>query len=242
MITDLQAPRVKYSVKIDSDLKYVVYFEGEKVSGVMLNSFLKEIYNKLSRLKCLFDYLEDCPIIEETQKIIIDGVIEKLKDSKFDGNKKVSFLIEQLSLILKTPTGRQYSPSLLAVAALWQRMSPALYRQIYQDNFLTLPSPDYVRRLSSSIDINCMTLTPSTIANLKARFSKLKDKDKVVSLLMDEVYSHQDVQYVNGNFFGYENEELTKTMLCLMIKSIAGNYRDIISMVPIVNINADKFT
>ena len=240
VITDLQAPHVKYSVKIDVDLKYDVYYEGDKVNGVVLKSIIKEKFGKISGLKLLFDYLENCPQIEETQEEIIGAVIEKLKDSKFDGNKKVGFLIEQLSLMLKTPTGRRYSPSLLAVASLRQRGSPALYKQIYQDNFLTLPSPDYVRRLSSSIDVNCMSLTPSTIAYLKARFSKIKDKDKVVSLLMDEVYSHQDVQYVNGNFFGYENEQLTKTMLCLMIKSIAGKYRDIISMVPIVNINAEK--
>ena len=30
-----------------------------------------------------------------------------------------------------------------------------------------------------------------------------------------------------------------KTLFCVMIKSIAGNYRDIIAMVPIVNINTD---
>ena len=55
---------------------------------------------------------------------------------------------------------------------------------------------------------------------------------------MDVVYSHQDNQYIK--FYGAENGELTKTMLCVMLKSIVRKYRDIVSMVPIVGINADK--
>ena len=54
------------------------------------------------------------------------------------------------------------------------------------------------------------------------------------------VYSHQAVQYVNGKFFGAVGGEITKTMMCVMMKSIAGKYRDIVAMAPVVNINADK--
>ena len=71
-------------------------------------------------------------------------------------------------------------------------------------------------------------------AQQTARYNKLNENDKLVSVLMDEVYTHQDIQYINGNFFGAENGELTKT-LCVMINSITGKY-----MVPIVSINAGK--
>ena len=60
-----------------------------------------------------------------------------------------------------------------------------------------------------------------------------------MSILMDEVYSHRSVEYINGKFYGAEGGEITKMMLCAMIKSIAGRQRDIVSMVPIVNISAD---
>ena len=85
-----------------------------------------------------------------------------------------------------------------------------------------------------------MELTQSTIAYLTASYNKLNEKDKLVPVLTDEVYTHQDLQYINGNFLGAENGELTKTLLCVMIKSIAGKYRDVVFMVPIVGINADK--
>ena len=55
---------------------------------------------------------------------------------------------------------------------------------------------------------------------------------------MDDVYSHQSVQYVNGKFYGAEDGQITKTLLCVMLKAIAGKFRDV-AMVLNVNINAD---
>ena len=54
---------------------------------------------------------------------------------------------------------------------------------------------------------------------------------------MDEVYCQKKVQYSNGMFYGMEGNEITKTLLCLMIKSICGKYRDVISMIPITTIS-----
>ena len=87
-----------------------------------------------------------------------------------------------------------------------------------------------------------MTLSDSSVAYLTARIKKISEKERLVSILMDEVYSHQRVQYINGQFYGAEGGETTKTMLCVMIKSVLGKYRDIIAMTPISSINADKLS
>ena len=59
---------------------------------------------------------------------------------------------------------------------------------------------------------------------------------------MDEVYCEQKVQYCGGQLYGTHNDEVTKTLLCVMVKSVAGNYNYnyIVSMNPITNINSDK--
>ena len=85
-----------------------------------------------------------------------------------------------------------------------------------------------------------MALSDSTKAYISARKSKLSEKDLTISLLMDEVYCEQKVQYCGGQLYGKHNNEVTKTLLCVMVKSFAGNYMDIVSMNPINNINADK--
>ena len=75
-----------------------------------------------------------------------------------------NFIVEQLTLAFKSLNGRRYSPSLLAMSALLQRMSPTSYKQMYSDGFLTLPSPHHVRRLCSAFDIDTMSLSDSTKA------------------------------------------------------------------------------
>ena len=96
-------------------------------------------------------------------------------------------ITELLSLLYKIPTRRWYSPSLLAMSALLQSVSPACYKQIISDGFVTFPSVVHMKRLTSAIDIN----SPSSIAYLTVRFRKLDEKDNLVSILMDEVYSHK---------------------------------------------------
>ena len=119
----------------------------------------------------------------------------------------------------KAPTRRRYSSSLLAMTALLRRISPACYKQMQSDGFLALPSADHLRRLCSSIDMNTMSLTDSYIAYLTARYDKLNEREKLVSILMDEVYSHRSVEYINGKFYGAEGGEITKTMSCVTIES-----------------------
>ena len=75
---------------------------------------------------------------------------------------------------------------------------------------------------------------------LKLRKVSLHPKDLNINVILDEVYSQQSVQYVNGTFYGNEANSITKTMLSVMLKSVAGGYRDIVSMVPITNISSEK--
>ena len=56
---------------------------------------------------------------------------------------------------------------------------------------------------------------------------------------MDEVYVQKSLQYANGKFYGMENNAIVKTLLCVMIKSVAGNYKDVVSITCVVNMNAD---
>ena len=179
----------------------------------------------------MLEYLEDefnKDSMVRTDKDKISDIVEVIKVEHLDDKKKIAFLAEQLSLVYSSPHGRRYSPSLIAMAYMWQSVSPALYKQVQLEGILTLPPAKYVRTLSSSIGDD-LELTQPAKRYMSARFQKLKET---------EVYCQKKVQYSNGMFYGMEGNEIIKTLLCLMIKSICGKYRDIISMTPITNINA----
>ena len=47
------------------------------------------------------------------------------------------------------------------------------------------------------------------------------------------------VEYSSGTFYGYENQNVTKTLLCFMIKSVGGKYMDMVCMSPIDKLDSD---
>ena len=151
---------------------------------------------------------------------------------------KVSFLKEQLVLSIVSKHGRRYSPNLLAYAALWENTSPALYKQILEEDILALPSQRHLKNLTSAFSVDA-GMSKSTEQYLKARISKLNEREKVVDLIIDEVYSSKRVEYSSGTFYGYENQNVTKTLLCFMIKSVGGKYMDMACMSPIDRLDSD---
>ena len=87
--------------------------------------------------------------------------------------------------------------------------------------------------LTSGLNIDTGKLNQSTVSYLKARFDKCEQKDKCVSLIMDEVHCKKSVQYVGGKVCGIKDDQVTKTLLCVMVKSVASEYRDIIAMLEV---------
>ena len=146
--------------------------------------------------------------------------------------RKLSVFTEQLSLILiKDPRRRRYSCDLLTMACMWQNVSPALYKQIKSESLLTLPTSKYVRRLSSGLNVEAgYEVSDETRADLQAKKNKLSEKDAIVAILMDEVYVQKSAQYANGKFYGMENNAVVKTLLWVKIKSVAENYKDVVSI------------
>ena len=223
--TTVNEPTIKYSLKILHSLDYEVWLEGNKVNlSGSVNDKISKMPKRLTsiiEIKEILDYLEDAPLSSDED--IISNIIRKLKQPRFEDNKVIAFIVEQLSLLYKSPRQRRYSPSMLAMTCMLERMSPSCYNQMYRDAWIILPTADYLRRLTSAINVD-LDISPSTISYLTARFSRLAKKDKVVSLLMDEVYSRKMVQYTNGKFYGIENGAPTRTVLCVMLKSVAGRY------------------
>ena len=65
----------------------------------------------------------------------------------------------------------------MQIKCMIQRMSPSCYKQLLLERCLSFPSADWLSRLTSALDVNCMKLSPYTISYLEARFRKLKEKD-----------------------------------------------------------------
>ena len=81
-------------------------------------------------------------------------------------------------------------------------------------------------KLTSSFKVEGGTvegdIPETTKQYLKTRIVSLNQREKTVNLILDEVYNARRVEYSGGKFYGYENQQVTKTILGFMIKSVAG--------------------
>ena len=235
-------PKINYCLKISDTFSFESWCNGVKIDPGRISKetgMISTSVNSFSKVDDILTFLNNEFVSKmPSEKEKMNTVVEQLLES-FGDNKKVLFLAEQLSLVHSNPNARRYSSSLLGMSCMWETTSPAAYKQICSDNVLTLPHYKYLRSLTSAIGSDLKLSEPAK-SYLAARASKLSRKEKCVSLILDEVHVQKNVQYTNGQFFGLENNEITKTLLCVMIKSVAGKYRDVVSMTPITNINHEK--
>jgi hypothetical protein len=145
--------------------------------------------------------------------------------------------MEQLGLCLKEPKGRRYSPFLIACAAMWLTTSTALYNQLLQEDIFCLPSVRYLKRLSSALSSDT-GLTESSVQYLEARVKQLSARERIVSIVIDEVYCAKRIEFSGGKIYGMENNSPTKTLLGFMMKGVAGSYRDMVALLPLTKIDS----
>ena len=235
-------PEIRFSVVIKESLEFTIWVNEMEleIDQIPSDCFISN-RNKITscdQLYTIINYLDqNYSSIHPKEESIIESALKKLELLR--SNQKVEFIKEQLSLLYSKPNGRRYSKELLAMSIIWQNVSPACYRQILGYEVLSLPSVRHVRRLSSSLNVD-LELTDSAVAYLTARKSKLSPKDLLINIVMDEVHCLQSVQFCNGKFYGMENNQSTKTLLVVMIRSVAGSYRDVVCMSPTHNINQEK--
>ena len=81
---------------------------------------------------------------------------------------------------------------------MWLKSLTATYKQILSER-CPLPSIRHLQRLNNALTVD-LSFAPTTVAYLKARYQKLSECERVIALVIDEVYSAKRVEYTGGNF------------------------------------------
>lgn len=164
--------RVKFSLIIDKSLYYQLYCEEKLISQTeTVDVVSKQRLDNCSAIKKVLRYANElykCKQEERNdEREIIRDIQKKYKERTLIRNKKVAFILEQLSLLFTPEYNRKFTESTLALAVTWEQTSPETYKKIVKDNILALPSVDDVRSvlpgraLSTNLDENALDFLAS---------------------------------------------------------------------------------
>lgn len=242
-------PVLEASISVASDMTFNVSHRGEHLDNktfvpIMTNTerilLLSDFINLLAFVKGIVE--GNIPVSTRSK---IKTIIQRLESHVSENvdelglcSKRLLFLCEQLQLSLQDSKQRRYSNETYVNALLWYSASSACYSSILASNTLCLPSIRSLQRITSRIE------NPESICNdgyLERRSRGLNDYENKVSLIFDEIYISQRLEYSGGQFIGLcgDKNKPAKTILTFMIKSLASKYRDVVALFPVSRINAE---
>ena len=109
-----------------------------------------------------------------------------------------------------------------------------------ENEILILPSERTLRRITYKFG----SPTQNTSVNyLKARRAGLTSSQSYINLMLDEIYTAKRIEYSSASGKGMgltQAGEVASTILCFMASSVCDKYQDVVALIPISHLNADK--
>ena len=237
-------PSVKACITLQDNSKIAVSLDGKLLPSSQFADLingpvqrLSQLVNVMARVKAWIEDVQSRMSIHMAINCLESG-LDNLEDSQSDEYRKISFIIEQLRLLLKQKQGRHYSPQLTVMAYRLNAASAAAYNLLQDENILCLPSKSTLTKITRRLNSNSGL---DNSAYLKLRVSKLNEFDRHVILMIDEIYIAKRVEYCGGELQGLTADgSVATTLLCFMVKSLTSKYTDIVAMYPVCKLNAEK--
>ena len=232
---------IAFTIRISEDKSVTFFKNGEEFPRKTFRTFFNKPY-----------FITD---LDKFNKLL-DNILENINDfDSFDNAKNnfpfnksnfephlhplVDFLQEQINLCKIAPSSRRYSTNLI----MWSLSIILKSSSVYDDlrSFFCIPSERWIRNLTS--DLGKSVINDSVNTNfLKSQCDALDPDSRYVSLKFDEIQIKKRLDFRSNNLYGYasnENNSLANHVQAFMVKSLRGNYKEIVKMIPVFKQNSD---
>lgn len=228
---------------VNTRKKFFVTIKGKRrlihVNGIDNRNIIK----KWSDLKHV---LEALVLADETALLDNDEIINNcandlrnldIKDDPVKIHRR-NLLVDQVLNLFKSSKQRRYSVDTILAGFRLKNVSTACYNTMRK--MFSLPGHEKLRRLTVGFDSMDNEKYFDRIAQ------HLTQHQKVVSLMIDEIYVKEGTHYKNGHIHGFaetskENDPaaFARTTCAFMIESLFGPMKEVVRLLPINSIDAD---
>lgn len=249
--SDQGAPVVHRAVTVASDLSLAVYVGEMRLQNLgssvlpMTISDLRVLHKVLCDVE---DVTKDSTNNELQLEILLKRVVallEQLSSSALPHEwqvQVVKFVTQQLQVLLTKAS--TYPADFLVFCSLVYTISPHAYRFIRSTAKLKLPHPQTIRRICASYRASPSReqQEDSFLSYARRLASTLKDHERFVTLMMDEIHLQASFQYKGGYVTGAatNNENAAKTAYVFMIQSLLSSNKDVVHILPVAQIEAKQ--
>jgi len=240
------------SITVSEELFVTAYTQSFEISQHHFQHLLNKghlnsatsLLNIIASCKALV--CDDDGIMENQMRFNIEVAICSLKQylSKSTANlvddtpklQLIEFVIEQLQLLQLPQQARRYSSNTITTAFLWQLTSCSLYKKLRE--LFVLPSLSRLRSYSSCLTVEARSLD---LTYLKHRIDHLEKKERMVTLMIDEVYTAKRIEYSNGAFIGLTKDgNPARTVLAFMVQSTCSKFKDVVCLIPVQKLDTTQ--
>lgn len=243
IITEEPQPRMRCCVKINEHLNLSVYFDGVELKSAADTTFpvivssINQVEKVMQNIHSTF--LEHISGKQSVNNCVaaVEKAIDHMAEMFPERHNAFTFLKEQMILTSKVSV-TCYSWETIVFSSLVYSISPHAYKFIRSSGNLILPSPGTLRSVCSKLNTDPQREQNENFLNyVKRKFSFLTEKDKLVLLLMDEVYVKPQMDYKQGTVVGSaaDKNELAKTAYVFMISSLLSSFKDVVHILPVAN-------
>jgi hypothetical protein len=164
----------------------------------------------------------------------LELAIRNIDSNESDIRTTLELLVDQLSLIGKVKKNYNMSTMLFSLVIFCQSSTSSSYERLR--DFFILPTKRHLQQISADLNVTQDNDVNKNSNYLLHQASMLKEREKVVCLLVDEIYIKKGFNYKSKNITGFaENDtsKFAKTIQTLMISSAFGNFKEVVRLVPV---------
>ena len=242
-MSDSNVPHILGSITIDNDMKIILCLKDKLVSKSLYPNNITVLKN-VNDIDVLIYFIQGIinNINCDQRSIDLPNLLKLLQDYFLELTPQLSFILEQIKLLDVPKNNRRYSGNTLIFAASMYVHSSVSYQALYNSNNFQIPHPRNIKKIIgrfSSLDQNI----EGSIAYLKTKREYLRDEELLVNLQLDEIYINPQVNFKGDSLYGYSQTDpskIAKTAQVFMISSILSKYKDVVSIIPVNNLTAEK--